>query len=194
MTGPMNDHDAEDEDGGFDIPDVRPIGEIVALMRDLSDRAEAAVDDEGAADMFGEGLSLMLEIRVPREPDTDEELAAMLNDRMEEGPTFTMEEVEQHLMENRIAFTIFLERFDAAIASGVWNTAGTMLLPSKGSGAQEWGDGPYVPNVAMAADGSAVTTIRHGEAEVSGSSRIAGLSVLAAVMKAHVEWKGIWLR
>jgi len=190
----MHIEQSDEVEHGFELPEVRSVPEVLDAMMDLSRRSTVTTDESEAPALFNEAVSLMLEIRVPRMPEDPAELQAMLDESREDRTTYTMEEVERHLEEHGSAFTAHLERFDEALASRSWNTAAAMLLPSRDIGAPTWGGGSYRPTIRIAEDGSGEALIRNGEARVEAKAPVAGLAVVAAVMEAHIAWKGIWLR
>lgn len=190
----MDERTSDDTMDDIGFPDVRSVPEVLDAMMDLSRRATIATDESEAAPLFNEAVSLMLEIRVPRMPDDPAELQAMIEESRDDTTTYTMEEVERHLEEHGRAFTAHLDRFERMLAAKAWNTAATMLLPSDDIGAPAWSGGPYRPTLRIADDGSGEALIRNGDAKVEAKAPIAGLSMLAAVMEAHIAWKGIWQR
>jgi predicted transcriptional regulator len=187
----MNQNAMTADEAGF--PELRSLDELLDAMRGLAEACSTTTEPEQARALFDEGLSMMLEIRVPRMPETEEELAAMLAEARD-GPTFTTEEVMERMEASGAAFQTFLGRYRADVEGGVWTSAATRLLPSRTSGGPEWSGGRVVNKVELAEDGSGRTTLTRDGSKVTCAARIGGLSILGAVMLAHVEWHSVWKR
>ena len=96
------------------------------------------------------------------------------------------------------AFARFLERYRSDVAAGVWNSAATSLLPKSSDTGIGWHGGHYLLSVSIDSEGAGTARIRHavkaGEEEVTASSAIAGLAMLATILLAHDRWHAIWRR
>lgn len=141
-----------------DFPELRSTAELLDAMKSLAERCAATVEKRDVATLLDEGLSLMLEIRVPRMPETEEELAEML-DTATDGPTYSTEEVMERMRESGAAFQAFLERYRADVDACIWTSAATRLLPSRTGGGPEWSGCRVVNRVELPEDGSGRTTL-----------------------------------
>lgn len=176
-----------------EMPELRSIPDLIEEMRVMAECCSNTLDPNMAKGIFEQCLSIMLEIRVPRMPETDEELAEMLASS-ESGPTFTTEEVIEHMRRGAKDFETFMEAFNRDIQGGFWTSAATRLLPSARGGGPQWSGDRIVNKVELADDGSGRTTLTKGASKVQCSAYIGGLSILGAIMLAHVEWHSIWKR
>lgn len=192
MMAGMGQHDEDD-----DFPPLRSENEILDEMRSIASRCTTATDDADAARLFDRALSCMLELRVPRMPEDPADLEAMI-EKGREGPFHTSEEVMEHLREHGRAFSRFLDRYRTDVASGIWNSAATSLLPKSSDAGIEWHGGRYLLSVSLTSDGAGDARIRHdvaeGREEVTAASKVGGLAMLAAIMLAHDRWHAAWRR
>lgn len=179
------------EDGGF--PAVRSERDVLAAMRLLAQRCGEATSSTDPRPFFEEGLSLMLEIRVPRMPDTDEELAAMI-DEAHEGPFLSADEAFERLREHSASFEAWLKHHRDLVDRGAWNCAGSGLAPSHDPGSPRWHGTPCLLSIRMDGEGGGSAVMRHDGATVEASSPIAGLAMLGAIMLAHDAWHEVWRR
>lgn len=176
-----------------DLPVLRTIDQLLEQATMLAIRCERDQPADEVANMLEEGMSIMLELRVPRMPEDPHELQAML-ERTEGQETLSSEDVMRSLETSALAFRLYMDRFRGDIAREHWTGAGSALLPSGTSGAPRW-SGPSVNNRIFLGDsGSGTTTLRRRGETVSCTSPIGGLSILGAVMRAHVQWESIWKR
>jgi hypothetical protein len=178
----------EDDDGYH--PEVRPIAEVLASMEAIRLRCGRPMSDDDRKRDFDDALGLLLELRIPRMPDTDEELAEMLLSSSD-GPTYTTEEVFERLDAHQRTFSRYLSKYRAAVAEGRLAEAARALLPAVDGGIR-WEAGPYA--VDMSGEG-ARSTMRNGQGErVEGEGVDDATALLAAIMAAHVAWRDAWWR
>lgn len=161
-------------------------------MTALATRCETAIDDSGNAEMLNEALSLMLEIRVPRMPDTAAELQEMLAEA-QNGPTFSSEEVWENLRRHSALFGAFLETYRQAISDGEWEMAVRMLLPHGHAGSPRW-TGASIETTVIQSNGLSTATIVRRDDTVAGRSQTAALALVGAIMLAHIAWRETWWR
>lgn len=176
-----------------ELPELREVDALISDARDLAQRCALDQPADQVAAMLESGLSIMLELRVPRMPEDPADLAFMLDAAMD-GPTYSTEQVMEHLRTSGDAFSMYLDRFRRDVACESWTSAATMLLPSKSPGAPAWGGGPIVNRIALTESGGGTVTLKRGDDSVECSSPIGGLAILGAVMLAHAEWEVIWRR
>jgi len=172
------------------IQDVRAVAEVKAEMLAIADRCEGHDPEDRDLGMMAErGLSLVLELRVPRMPDSDEELAAMLA-RSEDGPTYSSDEVFERLREHSATFGRFLARFRTMVAEGDLEGAARCLGPEGGEGSLEW-RGPQA-SIGIEREGSVATaTVSRDRKQEICTSRRDGAALLGAVMRCHARWDDI---
>ena len=171
-------------------PEVRPVHEVLLAMGRLGRRCATATADGTAAELFDEALSLMLELRVPRMPDTDAELEAMI-DEGSNGPWLTSEEVFAGLRESADRFAAFLARYRGHVAAGRWEDAARALMPAPRGDGVTWEGGPY--DLDVTDHGAAVVNAATGET-AAGTGDGRGTAALSAVMAAHAAWPKAWRR
>lgn len=176
-----------------ELPELREVDALVSDARDLAVRCAMDQPADQVAAMLESGLSIMLELRVPRMPDDPADLAAML-DAAIGGPTYSTEQVMEQIRASGDAFSMYLERFRRDVARESWTSAATALLPSKSPGAPTWGGGPILNRIALTENGGGTVTLKRGEDAVECTSPIGGLAILGAVMLAHAEWEIVWRR
>lgn len=193
-----------------DIP-YRTKEEIIADFRKHAEDCEHRTNPEDIHDRFEQALKLMLDARLPR-ADDDDELRGMLEQGMrdiDEGKSLSSEEVFKQLEERRVGFREYLDRFRALLALEAWEQAAMMLAPCEGrSGPGYYGghSGDYY-RLTMHTHGYdngkfmgyGGCRIEHplssgGGPEVRAYAPTPGLSMLAAIMKAHAEWHELWKR
>lgn len=169
-----------------DLPNVRPIPVVLSDMADIAAACGDPVDDADAAALFGRSLSLLLELRVPRMPDTEEELREMLASDGD-APSHSTEEAFRLLDAHRAIFTAFLERFRSLVAQGRWEDAAMQLMPQ--SEGIAWKDA----SCTLVVEGRRAVVTR-GDGRRIQSSATGRMSALAAIMQAHIAWPDIWRR
>jgi hypothetical protein len=173
--------------------DPTPLRSITALRSDISDlmtRCGSQTGHDTVRGIFDRALSALLEIRVPRMPDTAEELQAMIEEGRN-GPTFSTEEVFAHLDRTRRDFARFLKCYRADLAAGRWQRAAEALMPAPRGSGIVWEGGPY----EMTIDGADAVIRDAGTGRtVSGRGCLPGTAALCAVLAAHLEWPEIWKR
>lgn len=175
-----------DVDDGF--PDLRSIPDLLDLMEEVAARCEAAIDASRAPELFEEALRLGVEIRVPRMPDTDDELKRML-DAAREGPTFTTEEVLAHLAEARSRSDLLRRRFHKHLTYGRAAEAARMLAPGDDSMLSWERDA----TLATTYDGMHLATVTSAHGSATCRSRNEGLAMLGVVMRLHAQ-RELWIR
>lgn len=173
-----------------DYPNVRPIAEVVDEMLSIAARCEEMTPDTMiAGEMAGHALTLVLELRVPRMPDTPEELAEMMADAGE-GPTYSSEETFERLRRHSDVFAQFLDRFRAMVADGRIEDAALCLGPNPPEGAPKWQGAPASIATAESRGIFTVTIARAGRMEeCTAADR--GLATLGAVLRCHARWSDI---
>lgn len=160
-------------------------------MRDLVEKCETGAREDEKPAMFEEALSLMLEIRVPRMPDTEKELSRMLREA-ENGPTLTTEEVWANLDVHARRFQTWLCQYRHMIERRSWQEAANALAPSKTPGAPKW-HGKQC-RLLTSDGGEAEAAIIRGDNKIEETAPEPELAVLGAVLRAHTEWYDIWRR
>lgn len=176
-----------------DLPVLRTIDELLHQAEALAIRCERDQPADEVAGMLEDGMSIMLELRVPRMPEDPEELMAMLQ-RDEGKQTLSSEEVMRSLETSALAFRLYMDRFRGDLVREHWTGAASALLPSASPGAPRWSGPPVNNRISLADSGSGTTTLRRRGETVSCTSPIGGLSILGAVMRAHVKWESTWRR
>lgn len=190
--------------------EVRSEAEIIKAFRDLAEECEKRSNPEDIPDRFQEAYVLMLEARVPRMPDSQEELQEMLDAAINDPrPSVPAEEAFASIKAGLDARLSFKGRFDAQIAAEAFESAAMMLAPCKGCTgpgfygriAEDFGyyrltmdthgydDGLY--------QGGPGCVIHHpissgGGPMVKAFAPTPGLAMLAAILKAHAEWHELW--
>lgn len=174
---------------GEGLREIRSVPELLDLMERLAAECGERVDATRSTELFEEAVRLTVEIRVPRMPGTDEELARMLRDAAR-GPTYTMEEVSAHLDACRRRSDEQRREFRSRLSSGRWRDAAAMLQP---------GEDPMISweshaDVTVHAIGQGhEATVRRGDTVVDCTAQDPGLAVLGVVMRMH-RWRNLWMR
>lgn len=171
-----------------DLPPVRPVAEVISEMRSIAAMC-AHTAEATSADPFHRALSLILELRVPRMPETREELAEMLATR-NDGPALDSEETFRQLRIHSAQFEAFLDQYRGALKRKNWEGAVALLAPPGNTGAPQW-RGPASTISTNRAENDITATIEHGDAQVHCTSRCMSLAMLGAIMTAHAEWPSI---
>lgn len=178
---------------GDDLPGVRPIAEIKHAMADIAARCHDVDDDVAAAAIFEEALRLMLEIRIPRMPDTQDELADILRRSSEDAGGVDSTMAFDTIRKQGREFSVFLEEFRHAVAIRRWEDATNLLLPLPEERGIRWND--MKPTMRTEADGSrAIIECDDGEPRTIVAHGRPGTSGLAAIMEAHLLWDDVWRR
>jgi hypothetical protein len=173
--------------------DIRSIDMLLNEARTLSERCRHGLSDDRMAEAFEEALSIMLELRIPRMHETDEEWVDMLRDAMD-GPTASSEEVFTNLSVHSGLFEEALKRYRAAVKNHEWMQAVSMLLVT--------GDGRLISwnghDMALADDGTrciaSVTGPDGAEAVHSASATSEEGAALAMLLDLHRLEERIWKR
>lgn len=111
----------------MDMPDLRSIDVLLCEAESLSERYREGLSDQEMTESFEQALSIMLELRVPRMPETEEEWAGILKDAMD-GPTASSEEVFAALTARSGLFANALKRYRESVNDHEWMRAVSMLL------------------------------------------------------------------
>jgi hypothetical protein len=106
---------------------IRSIKEILDRMKEISQSLKDDISDDLVEKLFNESLSLMLEIRVPRMPETKEELKDILESSMS-GETYSAEEVFIRIRKSAILFNAWKEEYSQAVESHNFEKAANLLL------------------------------------------------------------------
>jgi hypothetical protein len=170
-------------------PDVRPVREIREIMRGMADDCEGgAVAD--VPEVFRQALSLMLEMRVPRMPDTEDDLRRMLDDAVADTrPGMSGEDVMAEMREHGVVFQRFLADYREALSVEDWAQAAEMLTPGNDYGAVSWEAGPYGCETETVGTHTRFTIERADGEVVVAVADDEGLARLAGLLRAHGEWK-----
>lgn len=115
--------------------EIRSIESILLRMHDISESLKDDIPDDLIEKYFKETLSLMLEIRVPRMPETKEELRVLLEDAMS-GESYSSEEVFRRLREHARSFNSWKEDYNQAVMSHDFKRAAKYLI--KGEPGPSW--------------------------------------------------------
>lgn len=174
--------------------DVRPEAEIMREMEAVAIECETgpSEDRDDARKPFDRALRLMLEMRVPRMPETDAELAAML-DEARGGDTYTTEQVFEHLEASGRRFARLRAEYDLHLSSGSWLEAARMLLPADGDRLVGWNERFRVDVAGGTGDAGFTATAQLSDGLVACTSPAEGTALLGAIMRAH-SWRAAWHR
>jgi len=171
------------------LPEPRPIADLLDLMERLAVRCGAVDDAMQATAQFVEAFGLAVELRVPRMPDKDEELARML-EAAREGPTFSTEEVFESLERSRARSERLDARYRRHLAAGRTTEAAHMLVPG-GECMLSWTADVAVTTSQQDRHFHAYAVSTHGTVQCTSSDE--GLAMLGAVMRLH-RYRGLWVR
>lgn len=175
--------------GVDDMPDLRSVDELLDLMGRLATACGTEADPARAAALFEEAYRLALELRVPRMPDTDEDLARMI-DEAREGATFTTDEVFAHLRESQARSDRLRTRYRKHLASGRTADAARMLVPGDECMLPWTGD---VAVTTSARGGRSIAYAVSTRGTAACTSRDEGLAALGAIMRLH-RHRDLWMR
>jgi hypothetical protein len=178
-------------DDGF--PDLRDVDVLLGEAAALADACREGIDGDGLGRAYETALSIMLELRVPRMPESDDEWADVLRDAMD-GPTFSSEEVYASLKAHGDRFERSLKAFRHAVGIHDWTTAEALLIGRHGEPLISWND--HTAEIAADqhrttlvlkdGDGGCTTHVVEGTPSAS--------TALAAMLTAHLECSAIWRR
>lgn len=183
----MREHDIDD------LPELREVDVLLTEAASLSEASRSGLTQDAMAMAFGDALSIMIELRVPRAPETEEEWKESLATAME-GDTLSSEEVFDGLRDRMDRFSVLLDRFRAHVRAREWSPALALMTTSGEDGLISWNG----HSIAIEDDGLACTATivdPHGlrtSFETSGTT-IEG-AALAALLNAHQRMHRIWRR
>lgn len=169
-------------------PDVRPIDAVVCDMETIAIACENDAQLP-TADQFERALSLILELRVPRVPNTNEQLIDLLQ-QPDDEPSLDTKEVFRRLQIHANEFSVFLASYRAVISSSDWDAAVQHLTPTGISGAPAWEGAACRIQVRPNGDRT-IAEIDDGNRQVQCISPVPALATLGAVMRAHARWPEI---
>jgi hypothetical protein len=183
----MHEHDIDD------LPELREVDVLLAEAEALSEASRSGLTQDAMALAFGDALSIMIELRVPRAPETQEEWEETLASAME-GETFSTEEVFDGLRDRMDRFSILLDRFRAHVRAREWSPALALMTAAGEDGLISWNghtidiedDGLVCTATVTDPDG------RRTSFETSGTT-VEG-TALAALLDAHRRMHRIWKR
>lgn len=169
----------------MDIPSPRPSIVVQTRMLELAQACETGIDETKA--LHQEVISLILELRVPRMPESDQDLARML-ERAGRGPFVDAKTALERIRSHGRMFEDFLAMHRALCDHDDWNGAAEMLLPGRDAheGAPDWPDG--IQFQTWERENTHVTLLHDESHVVEGRASVRSLSILAAILKARVKW------
>lgn len=183
----MHEHDIDD------LPDLREVDVLLAEAESLSEACRSGLTQDAMALAFGDALSIMIELRVPRAPETEEEWEECLASSME-GETFSTDEVFDGLRDRMDRFSMLLDRFRAHVRSREWTEALELMTASGESGLISWNRHA----IAIEDDGLVCTATVTDPDGPNVSFETSGTTVegaaLAALLDAHRRMHRIWKR
>lgn len=174
--------------------DVRPVRKVMQELEDIRTQASFYCQPVRVTKLISQTLTLLLELRVPRVPESDQELAEMLR-KAEIEETITHEEFKRQSAEHYKDFGKKHREFLKANREENWSDALDMLMP--GNGLLNWNG---IDAEMICVEGSINAEIRRvdrGEemnAYVEGHGTCTALAMMSAIINAHIEWHDIWKR
>jgi len=174
-------------------PELRSIDVLLVEAGGLSEGCREGLSDLAMAEAFGQALSIMLELRVPRMPDTEEEWAGILTDATE-GPTASSEDVFKALEAHSRMFADTLKRYRETVNHHEWMRAVSMLLSNGEDRLISWNghhvvledDGTRCTATVNAPDGSQTVHTMSATSEEGAA--------LAMLLDIHRVDRGVWRR
>lgn len=182
----MHEHDIDD------LPELREVDVLLTEAEALSEACRSGLTQDAMAEAFGDALSIMIELRVPRAPETEEEWKESLAAAME-GETLSSEEVFDGLRDRMDRFSVLLDRFRTHVRAREWGPA-LALMTTTDDGLISWNRHA----IDMEDDGLACTVTivdPHGHRtsfETSGTT--AEGAAVGALLDAHRRMHRIWRR
>lgn len=176
-----------------DHPELKEVDVLLAEAEALSEASRSGLTQDAMAMAFGDALSIMIELRVPRAPETEEEWEESLASAMD-GETFSTEEVFDGLRDRMDRFSILLDRFRAHVRAREWNPALSLMTTVEEDGLISWNGHA----VAIEDDGLVCTATVTDPDGLGTSFETSGTTVegaaLAALLDAHRRMHRIWKR
>lgn len=183
----MSEHDIDD------LPELREVDVLLSEAEVLSESCRFGLDQDAMALAFGDALSIMIELRVPRAPETEEEWKESLAAAME-GEALSSEEVFDGLRDRMDRFSVLLDRFRAHVRAREWNPALGLITDGGDDGLISWNRHA----IAIEDDGLACTATIMDPHGLRTSFETTGTTVegaaLAALLDAHRRMHRIWRR